>query len=301
MIRKQATSGLSVVLENMTVSQVLMHRPWEHVSDIYGLVTDSRVTGQSLRQRLIDGHPHAYAIEEKAMAKGIRLTEPFAGFQYGVPNLTIVGPSYDYYVSCLANFRSITEVTEEPDTGLSELFWTVDVKKVIRRIVEWWDDEALAEPDDDGVSSENNSGAICLFTFGAQKLLLTADAGVPALNQAIGNAAALNIALSGFTFFQVPHHGSKRNVGPSVLDGLLGTRRPIGSAAENVAFISVSKEGRPKHPSPRVVNALIRRGAKVGVTRGGTKCYFSGNVPDRGWPSLVPLQFSYEYEAEEDY
>lgn len=291
-------SGLSVVLDNMQVTQVLMHKPWEHVDAIDPLVTDGRVTEESLRRRLIEGHPYAYAIKEKCDAKRIPIIEPFVGASHGIPNLTVLGPSSDYYLACLANFRSVTEVTEDDGIDVFDVLRRA-ARSVIRWISEGWNEESLGEPADDAVSSENNSSVISLFTFGDKKVLLTADAGVPALNRAIGTVEALDITLNELAFLQVPHHGSRRNVGPLVLDRLLGPRRPEGSAPESYAYISASKEGEPKHPSKRVVNALIRRGAKVFVTQGGTKRHFTQGMPDRGWQTATPLPF-YD-EVEEDF
>ena len=147
------------------------------------------------------------------------------------------------------------------------------------------------------MSSENHSGVVSLFTFAEKKALFTADVGVAGLNEVIENAPSLGVTLYGLSFFQAPHHGSKRNVGPSVLDRLLGPKRAHGSVPEYTAFISASKEGEPKHPSKRVVNAMIRRGAKVISTQGSTKCFFSSGMPDRGWQTATPLPF---YENVED-
>ncbi len=289
-------SGLSCVLDNLSVAQVLMHRPWEHVDDIYHLVTDGRVSRDSLRRKLVEGHPYAYALEEKAMAKGIPITEPFTDAYHGIPNLTIVGPSRDFYLSCLVNFRSITEVTEEEERGVLEALRKA-AAAAVKWVAETWDDEKLLEPADNAVSSENHSGVISLFTFDDKKALFTADVGVAGLNGAIANAPSLGVVLSGFSFFQVPHHGSKRNVGPEVLDTLLGTKRTEGAEPEYTAFISASKKGEPKHPSKRVANALKRRGAKVITTQGSTKHHYSNGMPDRGWQIATPLPF---YDNVED-
>jgi beta-lactamase superfamily II metal-dependent hydrolase len=283
-------SGLSCVLDRLSVSQVLMHRPWEHVDEIYSSVTDGRVSKESLRNRLIEGHPYAYAVEEKAVSQDIPIIEPFTEARHGIPNLTIVGPRRDYYLSCLTYFRSITEVTEEVERGILQTMREAAVSAA-RWVAESWDDEKLVEPADDAVSSENNSGVVSLFTFGEKKALFTADVGVPGLNESIANAPFLGVTLRDFSFFQAPHHGSKRNVGPSLLDSLLGTMRAQGSHSEYTAFISASKEGEPKHPSKRVVNALIRRGAKVIATQGATKHHLSSGMPDRGWQTATPLPF----------
>jgi len=291
-------SGLSIILDKLNVSQVLMHRPWEHIDQIYPFVTDGRVSKESLRKRLINGHPYAYALQEKASEKGIPIYEPFSNSYFSIiPNLTILGPSLGYYLSCLCNFRSITEATVDINRGPLEALRRM-ASKTVNWINETWDDEKLVEPVDDKVSSENNSGVISMFTFGENKVLLTADVGVPALSQAINYANSRGIVLGGISLFQAPHHGSKRNLGPSVLDKLLGPKRKKGNLPEYNVFISTSKETDPKHPSKRVVNALIRRGAKVIVTQGSTKRHYSPEMPDRGWQDATPLPFYNQVEVD---
>ncbi|NQT59820.1 MAG: hypothetical protein HQ557_12625 [Bacteroidetes bacterium] len=293
-------SGLSIVLDKLNVSQMLMHRPWEHIDQIYPFVTDGRVSKESLRKRLIDGHPYAYTLQEKANEKGIPIYEPFSdSYSPIIPNLTILGPSLEYYRSCLCNFRSITEVTETTADSIARKI--LELRKKVSTAVNWiaetWDDEKLMEPTEDKVSGENNSGVISMFTFGEKKILLTADVGVPALNQAISCANSHGVILGGFYLFQAPHHGSKRNLGPSVLDKLLGPKRKKGNLPEYTVFISTSKETDPKHPSKRVVNALIRRGAKVIVTQRSTKRHYSPGMPDRGWQDATPLPFYNQVEV----
>jgi hypothetical protein len=68
----------------------------------------------------------------------------------------------------------------------------------------------------------------------------------------------LKIPLQSFKFVQIPHHGSKRNVGPAILNRLIGS--PVAQGTNKfTAFVSVPKKGEPKHPSKRVTNAFMRR------------------------------------------
>ena len=69
-------------------------------------------------------------------------------------------------------------------------------------------------------------------------------------------------------FIQIPHHGSRRNVGPAVLERLLGdmgTEENRGSA-----FVSAAKEGAPKHPAKkghqRVLPARLQGTRDTGKT-----------------------------------
>jgi hypothetical protein len=59
-------------------------------------------------------------------------------------------------------------------------------------------------------------------------------------------------------------------------------------------------EGEPKHPSKRVINALIRRGVKVISTRGSGKYQYSKGTPDRGWSTVEPHAFYNEVEDDEN-
>ena len=64
-----------------------------------------------------------------------------------------------------------------------------------------------------------------LFQHGNDCILFTADAGVPALEQAIGQLEVIGFDFNRLRIVQVPHHGSKRNVGPKILDRILGPKR----------------------------------------------------------------------------
>jgi len=294
-------SGLSVVLDEMNVNKVLMHCPWDYVDPIYDLVNDNRVTKESLAKRLKEGHPYAYAVYESAHKKGIPIHHAFSDINdHGIPCLTIVGPSDSFYLGQVINFRSITEITEDMVRGKGLLADLAEAaRKAINWITETWDEELLVDPEDDATSSENNSSIILLFDFDGKKNLFTADAGVPALSEATSKIEGCGYSLQDFSFVQVPHHGSKRNIGPTILDRLIGYPKPKGSDSTFTALVSVSKEAETKHPNKRVTNAFTRRGGKVIATQGSTKCHASNGTTDRGWSTATPLPF-YD-EVEDDY
>lgn len=294
-------SGLSVVLEEMSVKKVLMHCPWDYVDYFFDSITDKRVTKESLIKRLKEGHPYAYKVYEIANSKKIPICHAFSDKNnHDIPCLHIAGPSVQFYLDQVINFRSITEITE--NTRSSQGFLSVlaeAARKAANWIEEKWDEEKLVDPEDDATSSENNSSAILFFDFEGKKHFFTADAGVPALERAADKIEELGYQLQDFSFFQVPHHGSKRNIGPTVLDRLVGHQKPKGAEPEFTAFISASKEGEPKHPNKRVSNAFTRRGAEVIATQGSAKCYHSGGIPDRGWSVATPLPFYDEVEDDD--
>jgi beta-lactamase superfamily II metal-dependent hydrolase len=162
---------------------------------------------------------------------------------------------------------------------------------------EWWQ-ENLADPLVGSTSPENNSSAIILFQIDGKKLLFTGDAGVSALTAACNYADANKIGLSGINFFDVPHHGSRRNLGPTLLNRLFGGIRHVDTTDWH-AYVSVSKDGAPKHPNKKVMNALRRRGAEVAVTA-GQKLWLYYQAPARtDYGPLQRLEFYTVVESDE--
>lgn len=56
------------------------------------------------------------------------------------------------------------------------------------------------------------------------RILLTGDAGRAGLAEAADYAPFAGLALPGIDRFQVPHHGSRRNVSTEILDRWLGAQ-----------------------------------------------------------------------------
>jgi len=277
-------SGLEVVLNEMKVDCLLMHQPWNNTDGISDLFQDSRVTDESVKNVLRASLDNARSLEKIAIQKKIRIVEPFWGVTGFNKTMRVLGPTQEFYKSLLPGYRGTPEPKE--DAGTFGQF-VIKAKEVIQNIAERWDFETL---DDSGETSpENNSSAILLFTVGDDSLLFTADAGIPALTEAVARLQQENFDFSKLKFIQVPHHGSKRNIGPTLLNILIGSRL-AQPATIKTAYASVSPDGAPKHPARKVTNAFLRRGAPVHVTAGGSKCHRS-NAPDRGWTSSTPLPF----------
>jgi hypothetical protein len=96
-------------------------------------------------------------------------------------------------------------------------------------------------------------------------------------------------------FVQIPHHGSRRNVGPTILNSLLGPIKPKDTPPHSRAYVSAPKDD-DTHPRGMVLNAFIRRGYKVGATQ-GRKIVFRGGFPARpGYDPLEPLPFATRVE-----
>jgi len=270
-------AGLETVLNECEVGRLWMHQPWNHTDDIARMFKDGRVTDNSVREALRKSLDEARALEKIAIACKIPIIEPFAGVYDASRSVVVLGPSQPYYESLLPCFRA----APEPITPAVGFFTKamLGAEEVIKKIAEDLDIETL---DDTGeTSAENNSSTILLVRVGDQYLLFTADAGIPALTQAIDLFVNAGLDLSKLSFVQVPHHGSKRNVGPAVLNRLLGPKLKQESKLRT-AMVSVAKPEGAKHPSKKVMNAFRRRGAPVLATGGLTKCHYF-NAP--GWPA----------------
>jgi beta-lactamase superfamily II metal-dependent hydrolase len=283
-------SGLLPVIENLAVQVLVMHRPWNHTRGISDWFKDGRVTDSSVKEKLKDSLEFAYKLEQVAKAKGIKIIEPFTGDSVPLnfnTTLQILGPTESYYESLLPDFRG----TPEPKyTSLESIFQKAAnfASDTISWITESFDIETL---DDNGeTSAENNSSVVLLFMINGDGLLFTGDAGIPALNHAVSVLERNDFDFTNLKFIQVPHHGSKRNIGPSILNKIIGPKLSDDIKIKT-AFVSVSANGMPKHPAKKVTNAFRRRGAPVFVTSGNVIWHHS-NAPSRAnYSSIVPLPF----------
>jgi len=287
------SSGLTVILEKLKVDCLWMHRPWEHAQVIKDAFKNGRITGKGLKESIKKSLENAYELETIAKRKEIPIFEPFSDLSKKDDQLIILGPSEEFYEDLLPNFRE----TPEPKEAVS---WpeklVILVKEVVKWIAETWGMETLTDPEEGETSAENNSSTILLLPLNEKKFLFTSDAGTEALNNAINKAESLGIDLREVGFFQIPHHGSKHNVGPTILNHIIGEKLQEQKHLKT-AFVSAPKDGDPKHPSRKVINALKRRGAEAYTTKGIPICHRSPDAPDRGWHKAEPLPF-YEQVAE---
>ena len=275
-------NGLKVVVDKMDVGALLMHQPWNHAADIKRDFRDRRFTVTALASKIERAIADASELEDIANRKGVKIIEPFAGAATQDNTIHVLGPTEDYYCSLICDFRN-TPAAKAATAGLYTRTVTA-VQEAVKRVMETLQIETL---DDSGTTSaENNSSAIVLFTFNGQKLLFTGDAGIDALARAADYAASLGVSLSDLRFLDVPHHGSHHNVGPKILNRVKAT----------TAFVSAAKKAE-KHPSKKVVNALIRRGAKVYSTQGANLCHHSTGAPARStYTAATPLPFTEFFE-----
>src|SRR5262249_16907155 len=149
-----------------------------------------RVTDTSVSEALRKSLDNARSLECLAQRLKIPIFEPFAGLCDSTRSIWVAGPSQDYYESLLPGFRCTPE-SAQPVGIIQKAFRAAE--EAIKTIVERWDFETL---DDTGeTTAENNSSVILLLAVGDTGLLLTSDAGIPALTLAVNWLESHNVDL----------------------------------------------------------------------------------------------------------
>ena len=278
-------SGLTEILNNFNVGTLVMNRPWLYIDELFPLVSDGRITKASLERRLHESYPYIDELESLAVENGITIQEGFQGTTID-SKLTILSPSKEFYLQLLAE-SSKTPLQEKADN----LF--AFVVKAVKNALESWTNELIRE--DVETSAENESSIIILGDMEEEKFLLTGDAGIRALKSAAGYAEGNICSLKEIDVHQIPHHGGRHNVSPSILNRIVGSIIPKGTTATKTAIVSVAVGS--DHPKKMVTNAYIRRGANVYEARDKVLRQHYGDMPKReGWKSANALEFSEEVE-----
>ncbi len=274
-------SGLRSVVDSLEVGKIWMHRPWNHWADLKGSIKDGRITKASFGERLRDAYQYAYEIEQIAIKRKIEIFAPQQGAYYhqgdNIPLLSVLGPGKELYL----NLLQASDKT--PQMGISEGIAKSfsEAEKATAYEDLSFDSEHLGETPDD-TSVENDMSLILYLNVANQKILFTGDAGILGMYDAIRYSVANNINLKGLNAFQVPHHGSKRNVSKGILDSVYAP----------MAIISCAKLGEPAHYSKIVTNALRRRKIIPYKTQGMLLRYHGGDAPPRaGFSAATPIPF----------
>jgi hypothetical protein len=236
------------------------------------------------------------ALEEIALEKNIPIREPFQGETIGA--FTVLAPSKSRYLDLIVESERTPESVEEAEeTSLAALGRFVEraATKAVNLLRAAWGEEVFST---DETSAENEMSVIQYANLCGQSILLTGDAGRAALTEAAAYAPTAGLILPGIHRFQVPHHGSRRNVSTEILDGWLGERlstKPLPGQGKFHALISAAKEDTA-HPRNAVVRALWHRGGIV-VTTEGADLRTSYNAPARAtWGPAQPLAYPDEQE-----
>ena len=288
-------NGLHVVLDELTVKELWIHKPWEHNQGLAEKFLDGRVTDESIGRRLKESLDTAADLVAKAESKDIHIVEPFLGLSlYNQEEFRVLGPTRQYYERLIPEFDGMPQAKATIASMLAEI--TVSVARAMKRFKSTWGMDAL--DDEDTTSAKNNSSAITLLTVDSRYLLFTGDSGITALTYAADQLDALTNGVE-LRFIQIPHHGSRRNVGPSILNRLIGAPVQQGEKRDMSAIASTAKKGGPKHPRKAVINAFTHRGVSARATRGDTIRHHYDAPKREGWSPMEPEEYHWDYEDEE--
>ena len=273
-------SGLEEIFNEpgVVVDNLVMQRPWLFPAlDLW--FDDKRLTEDSIRRTIQRELSTAVQLERTASLTGE--TKVFDACQrhlfssLGV-SCWALSPSIEEYGALLPSFsftpgeaKDIGDVRVKPKKG------------------PWY----LNRLQDDGATTASNESSLVLRLVlpiqGRNVVLLTGDAGQTALGNAVSYAERQGIDLpEQICFFQVPHHGSAQNLGPTVLERLFGPgnndihRKPLPISA----VASVGKHPDSMHPSQQIINELACHGVIISVTKGSPYRFRLGNLnPRPGW------------------
>ena len=286
--------GLRTVLERFKVSELWMLRPWlyaDELVDRFAYYTNP----EDLANKLKEIYSNIAELEEIAEEKGIPIYEPFQGKNIG--DFTVLAPRKERYLDLVIESDKTPEAATESTQSLLRRGLDL-IEKAAARAVSFvksvWGEEVFSS---DETSHENEMSVIQYANLCGKKILLTADAGRGALTEAADYAQRI---LPGIYYFQVPHHGSRRNVSTEILNRWLGVilPEPLEQGKETFHAVISASKGDEDHPRKAVIRACIHRGGRV-VSTEGRDVRVQYNAPSRGW-STVPALFYPEDQEKDD-
>ncbi len=267
-------SELKEMLSHCVVGNLWAILPWEH-SHFVSHLFYWRKSQQDLKIDIVERHPRLAEIVSLANQQGTRILQPLQGCNIGP--FHVVSPHLSFYCDLLPFMSKtppalpgITTPANFQDTP-SNTTTSADAINV----QEDWQTETLTESGN--TSAANESSVVLYGNIANHRILLTGDAGMAALLHSIvycstAQAWGLDLPMQQFNLMSIPHHGSRNNITPYILNQLIGPPVPQGVSRHLHAYASASIAD-PIHPRRVVTNAFVRRGAVVATTRGTTLRY----------------------------
>ena len=261
--------------DDIKVANLIMHRPWNNKSVINAEYADGRITNNSIAERLKSTFSCAYELSCLAEKKSTKIIEPSI-YSHNLAmdaNLSILAPSNDWYLKKIleSDKTPLCEGTETKRITFSDVDEDEDYK--VGEIVEW-------KYDDPHTTPINETSIVALFEHNNVKVLFTGDVGREGLRLAMEEANRQNISVNDLKIFISPHHGSRKNITPELMDCIKST----------FTFLSTPKKGDPHHPSRRLVNKYIEKGHRLFSTNGNSM-HWGIDCPERNWGKKENLTY----------
>ena len=285
-------AGLYDVLETCNVGALWMLRPWQYANELIPRF-ETYNSVDRLESRLRAVYPTIARLEEIALERGIPIFEPFQGQRIGA--FTVLAPSKQRYLDLIVKSERTPEAVEEdePVDVITRLLQAG--ARAVAYVRGAWGHEVFSPEE---TSAENEMSVIQYAAIAGQTIVLTGDAGRGALTEAADFAPYVGLQLPGVSRFQVPHHGSRRNVSTELLDRWLGPRleqKPFEGQELFTAICSSAKEDKD-HPRKSVERAFVHRGARFLATEGVDICTFKDSPPRQGWVRIAPRPYPEDFE-----
>lgn len=274
--------GLIKVLEceDFTIHTLWINRPWDYVDDVldrfHGLYTR-----EGLIKKMREMHPYLVEMEKIAARRGIQIRAPLQGAQIGA--FTVLAPSRERYIRLIPDLdKTPPSYASDSTTSLGGIL-SEALGSVVDKVKETFQIETLDE-NPPSTSASNETSVVQWATFDDRRVLFTGDVGPDGLEEAATYLENITL-ITQPTLVQIPHHGSRRNVKPSVLNRLLGAYPAEGRGH---AVASVGKD-QDKYPRKKVANAFTRRGFKVYSTQNSWINFVSGYDRREGCSDVTPI------------
>lgn len=289
-------TGLKELLKEFKVKALYMNRPWLFAEEFSRITIDTgNSTTEHVEKALKAKYPTIAEIEEIALENGIPIYKAFQGTIIE-EKLNVLSPSEAFYKRLLIESCK----PSEPDNESARLFKHIYSNILARSkgALEKWGIETLRE--NEPTSPNNNMSVVLLGNMEEESFFLTGDSGIEALNHAI-EYAEQNLKFSlqeKIKFMQMPNHGDRHNISPSILDKIVGPIVKQGTYKNITVFASSAQES--VCPYQMVVNAFVRRGCKVYKTNGNILWHHL-NMPLRdGYHTAKQENFDIHVEEWED-
>lgn len=283
--------GIRTILENFEIGTLWMLRPWLYADEL--LPGFTRYTNkENLVNRLKEIYSNISTLENIANEKRINIAEPFQGSKIGP--FTVISPTKEFFLKQVLQSDK-TPVANNIDSVSLNSFSRM-ISEAVKYIKRQWGVENFS---DDETSAENEMSIIQYAKLCGDSIMLTGDAGREALEISRKYLVANGVSLPKIDRFQVPHHGSRRNLSSGLLNAFLGNKlvAPLDEGNNNGFALISASEKDDEHPKKSVVRALLHRGYKIGMTK-GKNLWFSSDAPQRSDYSSIPA-VSYPDEEEE--
>lgn len=269
--------------ESLTIKKLIMNRPWRDSNITADYFADNRITDKSVNKRMTEAFKYAYQLEQAAIAKigESNIIHPVVGNNY-FDCLTILSPSKDLYrTKLLESDKTPTTVDDDNKTK--------SFAKTMKKLVRYFKGFMLWRDED--TSPINETSIVTMLSMPDRDYLLTADAGKNDLKEALDyKDSQLGLVNKSIDVMQLPHHGSRKNVTPALIQRI-GAKDYIISCPPNGLDCH--------HPSRRMVNMVLEKVPRARIfTTAGCGCFvFHYNF---NW-QLLPQTPMSAFDEIEDY